>query len=155
MKLIKVVDDVVPFATNVIVKVPSSKVATSIKEKVFVPFKAAIVVVFTTTPAWFVIEIVAVVALSVEKVASKAGLPAAITLIPSKFVALAVAKINIATIEVNKAFIFLVLLLVFLTVCSNFSIKRSKRIFYCVVVVFFLLYFFIFEDLVMINILTN
>jgi hypothetical protein len=132
---------VVPFATKVIVKVPSSKEATSIKEKVFVPFVAATVVVFTTTPAWFVIEIVAVVALSEEKVASKAGLPAAITLIPPKSVALAVAKMNIATIVVNKAFIFLVLLVKSLTVCSNFSIKRSKRIYYCVVVVFFLIYF--------------
>jgi hypothetical protein len=108
--LIKVVVLVVPFVTKVIVKVPSSKEATSIKEKVFVPFAAVTVVVFTTTPAWFVIEIIAVAAFVEEKVASKAGLPTAITLIPPKSVALAVAKMNIATIVVNKAFIFLVLL---------------------------------------------
>jgi hypothetical protein len=79
-----------------------------IRENVLLPLVTATVVVLTTTPAWFVTDIVAVVTEVEEKVASNAGLPAVVTLIPSKFEAVAVAKMNIATIEVIKVFILLV-----------------------------------------------
>jgi hypothetical protein len=96
---------VLPFTTNEIVKVPSAKVVTSTNAMLLFPFVSVTFCVFTTTPASFVIDTVAVVAFFEEYLATIADLPVVPILIPSKFEALAVAMIKVLRMIVNKAFI--------------------------------------------------